>query len=94
MIRTTPEDFVEDPDRHLRDLCRTLGLPFDPGYRERWQAYDKLTGDSAGPSRGFSLEEIGALPARPLDASVLAALKDELGYGESLTLLGYDDREA
>lgn len=88
------EDFVTDPDDWLTRLCSQLQCPYDESYRERWQAYDKLTGDSAGPSRGFRLEEIGALPPRPLDQPTLAALKGEPGYGESLALLGYDDRDA
>ena len=88
------EDVVADPDNSLRKLCTQLQIPYDKGYRDRWQAYDKLTGDSAGPSRGFSLEEIGALPPRQLDQSILSTLKGEPDYGESLTLLGYEDREA
>jgi hypothetical protein len=87
------EDFIAGPDDSLRALCENLQIPFDGSYRDRWQAYDKLTGDNAGPSRGFSLVEIGAMPSRRLDESVLAALKGEPGYGESLTLLGYEDRD-
>lgn len=87
------EDLVADPDGSLQSLCAQLQIPYDGSYRDRWQAYDKLTGDNAGPSRGFSLEEIGTLPSRRLDESVLAVLKDEPGYGESLTLLGYEDRD-
>lgn len=86
------EDLVADPDRRLGELCGTLGVPFDPGYRERWRGYDKLTGDSAGPSRGFSQREIAALPSRPLDGAVRGALRRDSGYAESLDLLGYADR--
>lgn len=87
------EDLVSNPDERLRVLCRTLDLPFDPGYEARWQAYDKLTGDNAGPSRGFSLEEIGALPSRQLDEPTLSVVRGEPGYRESLALLGYEDRD-
>lgn len=87
------EDFAANPYEQLRVLCRSLDLPFDPGYEGLWRTYDKLTGDNAGPSRGFSLEAIGALPSRPLDDSILAALKSEPDYRASLTLLGYEDRD-
>ncbi len=85
------EDFVSDPDEELRTLCRRLRVPLDPSYRERWQAYDKLTGDSAGPSRGFTQSDIAALPPRSIDEGVLASLGSEPGYAESLELLGYED---
>ena len=85
------ENLVADPDEELGVLCRRLRIPLDPSYRERWQAYDKLTGDSAGPSRGFAQEGIAALPPRLLDEGVLAALRGEPGYAESLELLGYED---
>ena len=85
------EDFVADPDEELGVLCRLLRVPLDPNYRERWQAYDKLTGDSAGPSRGFAQGDIAALPPSSIDDSVRTALRGESGYQESLELLGYED---
>ena len=85
------EDFVAEPDGELGVLCRRLRVPLDPSYRERWQAYDKLTGDSAGPSRGHAQRDIAALPTRSVDEGVLTALRAEPGYEESLTLLGYED---
>jgi hypothetical protein len=85
------EDFVENPDQQLRELCQRLRLPFDPSYEERWQVYDKVTGDSAGPSRGFARSDIFALPPRLLDEGILAALRREPGFEESLDLLGYED---
>ena len=78
-------------DRLLGELCRELGLPFDPGYQQRWQAYDKVTGDSAGPSRSFAQSHIAALPPRPIDETILAALRRDPGYAECLALLGYED---
>jgi len=85
------EDYVETPDKQLRELCLKLHLQFDPDYQERWRAYDKLTGDSAGPSRGFARRDIAALPARSLDEEILATLRGEPVFKESLDLLGYED---
>jgi hypothetical protein len=85
------EDIVQDPDQQLGELCRRLQVPLDPGYRERWQSYGKLTGDNAGPSRGFAEREIAPLPSRPLDETVREALRRDSGYAESLELLGYQD---
>lgn len=87
------EDLVADPDEELGILCRRLQVPFDPGYRERWQSYDKLTGDSAGPSRGFTQSKIAPLPSRSLDEVVRATLRRDPNYAESLELLGYEDRD-
>jgi len=86
------EDLVAAPDRELRELCDRLDLSFDAEYRGRWHDYDKLTGDSAGPSRGFSRQEIAPMPALPLDDAVLAALQGDPAYRECLDLLGYVDR--
>jgi len=83
------EDLVAAPDRELRRLCDRLGLPFDPGYAERWRGYDKLTGDSAGPSRGFSRQDIVPMPALPLDVGVREALERDPAYRDCLHLLGY-----
>ena len=85
------EDFVADPDEELRVLCQRLNVPLDLGYRERWQAYDKLTGDSAGPSRGFAHGEIAPLPRRLIDEAMQVSLRREPSYAESLKLLGYED---
>jgi hypothetical protein len=88
------EDIARDPDGQLRDLCRQLQLPFDPTYKERWHGYDKITGDNAGPSRGFAKREIAPMPAMSLDRETGAALRANGCYRESLDLLGYsDDRE-
>ncbi len=86
------EDLVETPDQQLRELCQKLRLPFDPGYEERWQAYDKLTGDSTGPSRGFTKHDIAQMPAMRLDDATRDALCCNSGYRECLDLLGYADR--
>lgn len=88
------EDLVAHPDEQLRRLCAQLQIPYDKSYQDRWRTYDKLTGDNVGPSRGFGLEEIGSLPPRKLEESILSALKREPGYRESLSLLGYENREA
>ncbi len=85
------EDFVEAPDRQLRELCQKLRLPFDPGYEDRWQTYDKLTGDITGPSRGFTKHGIAPMPAMRLDDATRDALCCHSGYRECLDLLGYAD---
>lgn len=85
------EDLVASPDQALERLCRTLQIPFDPGYRARWRDYDKVTGDNLGPSRGFEMGTIAPLPPRAPAPDLLAALRREPRYHESLRLLGYAD---
>jgi len=87
------EDLVEDPYQQLGQLCQKLRLPFDPGYQERWQAYDKLTGDNTGPSRGFAQQHIVPMSAMSLENAAREALRRYHGYQECLTLLGYVDRQ-
>lgn len=88
------EDLVAEPDRELAELCRKLGLPFDPRYRARWRSYDKLTGDSAGPSRGFSRQEIVPMPALALDGATRQALERDPAYRDGLDLLGYEEADS
>ena len=87
------EDLVEGPYQQLGQLCQKLRLPFDPGYQERWQAYDKLTGDNTGPSRGFAQQHIVPMSAMSLENATREALRRYHGYQECLTLLGYVDRQ-
>lgn len=41
----TYEDFVAAPKTAIENLSRWLGVPFDPGFMEKWQDYNKVTGD-------------------------------------------------
>ena len=81
------EDFVADSEAVLRRICARLDIPYDPGWRERWQNYDRLTGDVDGPTDGIrhiarvypdDLKRLFA--TRPL--SLVAARL--LGYDESV----------
>lgn len=79
------EDFTRDPEAALRALCDRLELDYDPGWRERWFAYDKVTGDEVSRAR----IEPARLPAASDPARLaLAALPD---YGACLRLMGYPD---
>jgi hypothetical protein len=84
------EDFCEDPDRVMRQICAHLGLTFDPAYRD-YAGFHKLRGDVQvkGGSRGTRGGRITRLPRRylsPLQARVLD--RDPL-MREANRLLGY-----
>jgi hypothetical protein len=87
------EDLVENPDQNLQRLCETLRIPFDPGYRERWPSYDKLTGDNFGPSRSFAKRQIVVMSGMSLEPAIRESLRRHHGFQECLTLLGYVDAE-
>lgn len=80
------EDFARAPDPALETLCERLALPFDPGYRERWFRYDRITGD---PSRGSGEVRIALPPRHPMPESLETQFADNADYRAVLTLLGY-----
>lgn len=41
------EDFVRNPDAELRAICTHLALPFEPSFIERFDKFDRVTGDLA-----------------------------------------------
>ncbi|GJM18568.1 MAG: hypothetical protein DHS20C14_07810 [Phycisphaeraceae bacterium] len=87
------EDFTRDPDAALTTICERLRLDFDSGYRERWAAYDKITGDVVRTHGGRGIEdvEIREMPRREAPAELLAEFRACPDYAPTLELLGYDD---
>lgn len=83
------EDFTHAPDEHLRTLCERLELEFDPGYAQRWQTYEHITGDITGTRGGKS--EIRPLKRRPADAQLVAQFRSYDSYAKIKELLGYDE---
>lgn len=80
------EDFTRDPDAALALLCERLETPFDPGYRERWYRYTKITGDKEGTREK---REIRPLKRRAVEAGLVEAFERDPNYHEALALLGY-----
>lgn len=81
------EDFTRAPADLLRTLCARLGLPFDPGFADRWADYDRITGDVRG-SRGG--REIRPVARREVPPELLDACAANADYRRALDLLGYD----
>ncbi|NBD19019.1 MAG: O-linked N-acetylglucosamine transferase, SPINDLY family protein [Cyanobacteria bacterium] len=79
------EDFTHDPDTQLQALCEKLETPFDPNYKEKWQTYKKITGETA--SQG----EITPQPRRHIEPEVLETIEKNEFYQEAITLLGYSE---
>ena len=80
------EDFVVDPGAFLEDVCKALGLDFDPGFSARWRDYATITGDLDGLRAGGA---IAPLPRRDTPPPLLARLAASADYRESLEILGY-----
>jgi len=82
------EDFTRDHDTALRQLCAGLELEFDPGYREKWQAYTRVTGDVL-PGRG-SGARITPLPRQAMDENEKRRFCSLPQYQSIISGLGYD----
>ncbi len=83
------EDFTRDNDTALRQLCAGLELEFDPGYREKWQAYTRITGDML-PGRSGS-DHIAPLPRQAMDATEKRRFCSLPQYVSTINSLGYVD---
>lgn len=80
------EDFVRRPDVELDRLCTRLELSFDPGFRNRWSRFTKITGDVKSTRGG---DQISVVPRRPVDSEVLDRFGDHPDYQRSIAILGY-----
>ena len=83
------EDFTRDNEIALRQLCAGLELEFDPGYREKWQAYTHVTGDVL-PGRG-SGAHITPLPRQAMDENEKRRFCSLPQYQAIIESLGYDE---
>lgn len=81
------EDITSDPDKCLQLLCQRLSLTFDAKYRNNWQTYTKVTGDTPGSSRAGN--EIRSIPRKPITDTVLREFEGNRDYQRSIALLGY-----
>ncbi len=83
------EDFTQDSDGALLQLCDALQLPFDPAYSKRWSSYDNITGDVM-PGRSGS-GEIKSLPRQDVGSDLEHSLTSRADYQRILDLLAYTD---
>ncbi|OHB75100.1 MAG: hypothetical protein A2Z34_08915 [Planctomycetes bacterium RBG_16_59_8] len=81
------EDFTADPEESLATLCRLLRIPYDHGWRERWQSYDRLTGDPVAIAPGY---EIRPHPPKYLSTQDVELFRENHDCRRALELLGYD----
>jgi len=85
------EDFTQDPDAVLQQICAELELPFDPTYRDKWHAYTTITGDTTPMvGRGSQKTEIVPLPRKGINESLAERFRANADYQAACQLLGYD----
>lgn len=80
------EDFVEDPDRFINDMCLIYGLQFDLTYSDRAFAM-RMSGDSG---RARFQQHIRRLPVREFDASFRSEVLASANYHRLCERFGYD----
>jgi hypothetical protein len=81
------EDFCQNPDSQLHELCQRLCLPFDERYKQTRTSYRKVTGDQSRDQN----DPIQLRVRPPADSELLEQLKDSQDYQRSLELLGYNE---
>ena len=80
------EDFTHNPDAALQDLCQRLDLSFDPAYRQRWKAYQNITGDV---EPNVPINDIAPRKRGPMEPDLLERLEENKDYWAVLDILGY-----
>jgi hypothetical protein len=81
------EKFTADPDSSLHQICKSLQIPYDAGYRDRWASYTNITGDVL-PGRSES-SEIKVLPRQNTDPKLQNDFSGRADYQRVLQLLNY-----
>lgn len=84
------EDMTATPEKLLRYCCETLGIPFDPTFRDKWFDYHKISGDTSDGSRGAGLKEIRPMRRKPVDPATLLNFEQNPDYRPSIEMLGYE----
>ena len=79
------EDFLNNPDKALQDVCNAWEIPFDPSYRDQWYEYVKVTGDRPPLGR----REIRPNPDRIVPETVWGELVGNPDVVTAFDLLGY-----
>ncbi len=80
------EDFCQNPDKSLQTICETLDIPFDPGYKNTYQDYTNITGDTHNPAQKQGIRT----PVRkPFEPAILQEMESLDNYWKTLELLGY-----
>lgn len=77
------EDLTASPTQMLMGLCLELGIPFDPGFIDRWHEYVNFTGHHGGPN------DIAPPLPREMSADVLTRAETSVDYQASLAMLNY-----
>ncbi len=84
------EDFIDDPDATLKQICDRLEMSFDPAYMERWRDYRYVETD-AYITRGTNLGCIEKLPRQSFEPELLETFRASEDYHSILELLDYAD---
>ena len=85
------EDLLEDPGKTMRDFCQRLEIPFDPGFIDKWHAYETITGDVKNPRTS---NVIKMPPPRPIPPALREAFLANQDYRLACEMLGYPALDA
>ncbi len=80
------EDFIEDPNGVLQDICAALNLPF-MAQAEDFLSIVSLSGDS-----GRTANRIGRRSRHQVPEEILDAIAHSTAYADLCTSLGYDPK--
>jgi hypothetical protein len=84
------EDFVNEPTRWTKQICRKLKLKFDPDFLDKWYDYENITGDTGKHSRGSRMGgEIKSLPRPLMPLELLHKFRTNQDYQKSMEILKY-----
>lgn len=81
------EDFVSDPEKILRSVCKKIGLKFDATFKNKVRDFDHFTGDSG--RRGHT---IAKRKNKRASASVLSQFLISKNYQQFCEQYGYELR--
>lgn len=83
------EDFGDDPDATLQQLCKQLDIPFDPVYRNRWKFEPHIEAEADD-----GIEHITKAPTDDHPQAILEDFEANMHYWSVLKRLGYTHPES
>ncbi|MGH9865363.1 MAG: hypothetical protein ACRD4H_08115 [Candidatus Acidiferrales bacterium] len=82
------EAFVGDPDTQMRAVCKSLYLPFEPSFIERFHNFDSVTGDLTR----LGETSISLPKKKTMTKPLIEEFRASAVYRRILSATGYQDR--
>lgn len=85
------EDFCNQPQQRMQELCGYLEIPFNSNFQNEYSAFEKVNGDVQGknPSRGIASRRISLMSRKIINRSLINDLETCTEFQKCNEMFGY-----